>query len=129
MSICPSLYWGLVQGETAGPVCAATVSKSSYTHQSCSLWVTLSPWSQPPPLVLTVCPLPLLRRLLSLEGRGLIQTFHSPYVVLYILNSCAAVPKQLHCLRTSMTIFRPVSYSSSSPDCNFPEIRMIFWFY
>lgn len=126
MSTCPSLCWDLVQCETGGPVCSVTVSVSSYMHPSCCIWMTLSAWSQPPPLVPTVCPLPLLHRLLSLEGRDLIQTSHSPYIVLSILNSCATVPKQFHCLRTSMTIFGPVSYSSSSPDCNFPEIRIIF---
>lgn len=38
-------------------------------HQSCYVWMTLSPWSQPPHWTLTIFPPHLLHRPLPLEGR------------------------------------------------------------
>ena len=48
---------------------AATISVSSYMHQSCYVQKILFSWSYPPLLALTIFSLPLLQRTLSLEER------------------------------------------------------------
>ena len=49
-----SPYWGSVWFEPVEVLCMPPVSVSSHLHQSCYVWITLSPWSQPPPLTPTI---------------------------------------------------------------------------
>lgn len=55
---------------------AAKVFLSSFVHQSYFVWKTLSPWSQPSPLVLRIFMTPLPHRYLRIKLRTFMKTSH-----------------------------------------------------
>lgn len=69
-------------------VYAVTVSVSSYSHLPCCVLRTLYPWCHSSHLALTIFLSPFQHRLMSLEGRWVIETFHLGLSIPKSLNLC-----------------------------------------
>jgi len=107
----PLPHTGILSGLWGPDTCCHSLC-GSHMHQSCYVWMALSPWSQPPSLTLTVIPPPLLHRPLNPEVTGWMRTSH-PALSSTPEHCCPTVSRQFHRLGTRTAISKPVSSSSS----------------